>query len=77
MAEDELRAYYNGINNLWEFMKEFLQREDYKTNEQAYWDELIARAGEYTKGENDFIKLLFFKAMDEIAKVTRPCGEES
>ena len=77
MTKDELRQYYRGITNLWQFMKEFLQREDYKTNEQAYWDELIAKAGEYTKGENDFIRLLFCKAMDEIAKVTRPCINES
>lgn len=76
MTEENMKKYHSGITKTWRLMKEFLQRNDYRTNEDAYWQDVISRAGEYMKGENDFTKRLLCMAMDEIARVTKPCLKE-
>jgi len=75
MKPELLHQYYDGFTNVWNFMKEFLQRDDYKINEQEYWLEVVVRATEYMKGQSDFFKTIFCQAMDELQRLIKEEGE--
>ena len=69
MTNNKIQEYYNGITNLWKFMKEFLTRGDIHSD--AYWKDVVHKSSEYTKDQNNFIKGLFVDAMKELSDLEK------
>jgi hypothetical protein len=76
MTENELKNYYSDISQFWQYIKEFLSREDDKTDTDKYWKDAVDKYEAMAKGKSKFMHSLFMTGMEELERIKKCSNEQ-